>query len=308
MRIPGALLRSAVGAAAALLLFAGVGFLALRCGPAEETEPSVSAADLPDPTGWRVLRSIPWDSTAWTQGLVVDPGGRTMTVSTGIADEGLVAGTDRAALSRSSRVYRIDLDTGRVLSSVLTGSGRFGEGLARTDRGTVWQLLWTDALAAVERDAQTLAPTGRRLSRAGYGGDEGWGLCSWSDHSWSPDGGSPVMAATNGSPEVVIRDQENLKVVDRVRVDVPGARLNGLACQESGRVWANVFQTNLVLDIDATTGATIRSLDLTRLVSEQTDQNPEANILNGLTTVPGHPEQLWVTGKLWDQAYLLEVG
>ena len=92
-----------------------------------------------------VVRTLPHDPTAYTQGLVM-------------SDGRLFESTGREG---DSTVREVDPDTGRVLDSSPLAPDEFGEGLTMTDDGQLVQLTWLTGVA-YRWDADTLGAPWRR--------------------------------------------------------------------------------------------------------------------------------------------------
>jgi glutaminyl-peptide cyclotransferase len=213
----------------------------------------------------QVLERRPHDPAAFTQGLEVADG--VLYESTGL-------------VGRSS-LRATDAESGAVHRTVDLPAPLFGEGLTVVgDR--IWQLTWKDGIA-VEWDAATFAE--RRRIR--YDG-EGWGLCY--------DGTRLVMS--DGTAQLTFRDPDTFAPTGQVTVRRAGAEqplLNELECRD-GTVWANVWQHDELVGIDPATGRVTAVVDAAGLLPAA--QQPGADVLNGIATVPGTDEFL-LTGKLW---------
>lgn len=162
----------------------------------------------------------------------------------------------------------------------------FGEGIT-VSRGVLWQLTWRDGVA-IARDPRTLA----ELRRVRYQG-EGWGLCH-------QDGGRLVMS--NGSNRLTFRDPVTFAPLGEVTVHAGNKtydQLNELECV-GGSVYANVWQTDRILRIDAATGEVTGMIDASGLLTPE--QRAQADVLNGIAAVPG-TEEFLVTGKLWPAVF-----
>ncbi len=218
-----------------------------------------------------LVRRIPHDTKAFTQGLLFDRSGR-LWESTGLW--GL------------STVRELDPATGSVLRSIPTPDGAFGEGLAIGAAGELVQLTWQEGIAW-RYDPDTLTVIGS-WSYAG----EGWGLCS--------DGSRLVMS--DGSPRLTFRDPATFLPTGEVtvtRAGLPVPRLNELECAD-GAVWANIWMTDEIVRIDPATGVVTGVLDLAGLVEPHPVLRDPVAVLNGITRVPDGPGWL-ITGKLWPE-------
>src|SRR5690606_29705438 len=145
------------------------------------------------------------------------------------------------------------------------------------------QLTWKEG-RAVRWDAATFEPRGE-LTYTG----EGWGLCD--------DG--EVLIMSDGSAALTVRDREDFSVVRTVPVTAAGRpvpRLNELECV-GGTVWANVYQTDTIVQIDPTTGEVLAQVDAAGLLTP--DEAADADVLNGIAKVPGGGDTFLITGKNW---------
>jgi glutamine cyclotransferase len=219
-----------------------------------------------------VLSRRPHDPTAWTQGLLFDADGR-LFESTGIVGR--------------SQVRELDPETGAVLRSRPVPDELYGEGLALVDDRTLIQITWTDGQALTyDKESFEVMDTFR------YEG-EGWGLCS--------DGSRLIMS--DGSDRLTFRDPTTFAVQGSVAVTadgVPVTRINELECVD-GEVWANVWETSVILRIDPESGAVTGMLDATGLLADDPAAADVEQWLNGIARIPGGDTWL-LTGKLWPQA------
>ena len=184
-----------------------------------------------------------------------------------------------------SSVRRVALESGQVLQQRDVPEQFFGEGI------TVWQselfqLTWQSGVAFVY-DRFTFAP--RRTLR--YRG-EGWGL--------THDGSSLIMS--DGGDTLRFLDPATFAERRRVRVTAaraPVRRLNELEYVR-GEIFANVWQTDLVVRIDPMTGRVIGRIDLKGLLSER--ELESADVLNGIAYDEAR-DRLFVTGKWWPKLF-----
>lgn len=212
----------------------------------------------------QVLATLPHDTSAFTEGLELDDG--LLYESTGLVGRSEV----RAGPPDAAPTVRAALP-----------APLFGEGITVTGP-TLWQLTWQSGVA-VERDARTLA----ELRRVPYQG-EGWGLCHQEDR----------LVMSNGTDRLTFRDPASFAPLGSVTVHEGGRtfdQLNELECV-GGAVYANVWQTDTILRIDASTGDVTASIDASGLLTDA--QRAQADVLNGIAAIPGTDEFL-LTGKFW---------
>ncbi|WP_414941647.1 glutaminyl-peptide cyclotransferase [Amycolatopsis sp. cmx-11-51] len=210
----------------------------------------------------RVLSSLPHDAAAFTQGLEFS--GETLYEGTGLVGKSSM----RAGPAGAAPSVRRELP------------GLFGEGITVLGP-TAWQITWQDGVA-IERDAKTLAER-RRVNYTG----EGWGLCHLD--------GRLVMS--DGSSKLTFRDPASFAPTGSV--DVGRGQLNELECVGDS-VYANVWQTDEILRIDAATGRVTGEIDASGLLSPE--ERSSADVLNGIAAVPGTGDFL-LTGKLWPKMF-----
>ena len=254
--------------------------LAPGISPAPGASPAPSAAASYAPIArltWQTLSTRPHDTTAWTEGLLLDGNGE-LYESTGLVGQ--------------STIRQVDPMTGAVIRSVALPATLYGEGLARVDDHFI-QLTWKDGLALVW-DAATLTQTGS-FSYTG----EGWGLCY--------DGGRLVMS--DGSSTLSFRDPQTFAVVGTVDVTAQGQpvdQLNELECV-NGAVWANVWETPWIVRIDPATGVITGALDTTGIITPDPSVADAGAVLNGIAYDRVNDTFL-LTGKRWPSMFEVRIG
>lgn len=186
---------------------------------------------------------------------------------------------------RSSRRI-VDPSTGAVSSEVALPLEQFGQGLTVVDDRLI-QLTWRSGRAIVS-DPSTLEAT----DQYNFEG-EGWGLCAQPTR----------LVMSNGSSTLTFRDPVSFEPTGSVEVTINGepiSNLNELECVD-GQVWANVWLTNQILQIDPSTGVVTATVDASSLVP--TDQTlGREDVLNGIAFNPDS-STFWVTGKRWATVY-----
>jgi glutaminyl-peptide cyclotransferase len=217
----------------------------------------------------QVVADHPHDRGAFTQGLLLHGG--SLFESTG--------------LNGRSSVREVEPGSGRVLRSTALPSELFGEGLAQVEDRLV-QLTWTSGIARIY-DLASFDLVGEWR----YQG-EGWGLCH--------DGERFVMS--NGSSRLAFRDDETFAETGGVDVTLDGRRLgalNELECVD-GKVYANVWRTDSIAEIDPATGVVTSYVDASGLLSES--ERAGTDVLNGIAWDPGR-QSFYLTGKLWPRLF-----
>lgn len=249
------------------------------------TPPSTSSATppaappLPAPAvvkrlKWSVVASHPHDAGAFTQGLLWHDGG--FYESTGLEGQ--------------STVRRVEFPSGRVVKSTKLAPDLFGEGLTMFGNRLI-QLTWQTRRGLVyERDSL-------RLLRDFSYRTEGWGITS--------DGRDLIMS--DGTSTLTYLDANTFKPRRRLGVTLNGQPLRMLNELEwiEGKIWANVWQTNLVAQIDPASGRVVSTLDLTGILTPQ-ESNGDEDVLNGIA-YDAKTKRIFVTGKLWPRLFQIKV-
>src|SRR5438477_4509991 len=222
---------------------------------------------------YRVVRTYPHDTKAFTQGLQYVNGF-------------LYEGT---GLNGSSTIRKVKLETGEVLQRRDLARAYFGEGI------TIWktdliQLTWQSNVAFVY-DSKTFAP--RRTFN--YKG-EGWGL--------THDGTNLIMS--DGTDELRVLDPAAFAERRRIKVTALGTPLRNLKELEymNGEILANVWTTDSVARVSPATGRVTGYIDLRGLLTPA--ERDSADVLNGIAYDQKN-DRLFVTGKLWPKLFEIKI-
>lgn len=223
---------------------------------------------------YRIVHTYPHDPKAFTQGLIYLNG--YLYESTGLEGQ--------------SSLRKVDLQTGRVLQRYDLASDIFAEGLTNW-RGTLVQLTWKAGTAFVY-DRATF-----HLLRTFHYTGEGWGL--------TQDGVHIVMS--DGSSALRFLDPQTFQEVKRIVVTDGGVEVHDLNELEyiHGRIYANIWQTDLIAIISPQSGHVTDWIDLSGLRPASTQGNSEA-VLNGIAFDAAH-DRLFVTGKLWPALFEIQL-
>jgi glutamine cyclotransferase len=224
--------------------------------PRKETLPRIRPA---------IVRTLPHDTTAFTQGLVLRDG--FLFESTG-------------KYGRSS-LRKLDTATGEVVRRVSLDRRLFGEGLAFHDESLV-QLTWREGRALVYA-----YPDLTLRGEYRYEG-EGWGLTAIEE--------SLVMS--DGSDTLTFLD-ERFAPTRRLAVTLEGrplTRLNELEYAR-GMIYANVWHSDFIFAIDPASGAVRRVIDCTALAARIPALDEQA-VLNGIA-YSDSTGTFFLTGKNW---------
>jgi glutamine cyclotransferase len=234
--------------------------LALVALPAHALVPTYS---------YEVVKTYPHDTQAFTEGLFYLNG--FLYESTG--------------LERQSTIRKVKLETGEVIQKINVPPQYFGEGIVNWKRRLI-SLTWKSEVGFVY-DLATLKVQ-RRFAYKG----EGWAL--------TQDGKRLIMS--DGTPDLRFLDPETLQETGRITVTYDGKPVSQVNELEwiKGRIYANVWETNMMIIIDPQRGDITGVVDLTGLLPDRPPGRD--SVLNGIAYDSAH-DRLFVTGKNWPKLF-----
>lgn len=220
-----------------------------------------------------VVKEYPHDITSYTQGLFFHDG--QMYESTGVAGE--------------STFRKVDIQTGEPVRRLdfadryfVEGSVAFGDDL--------YILTWHNKVAFIY-DINTL----EYKSTWSYP-REGWGLTT--------DGKN--LIASDGSASLYFMDKE-FKVERQLTVRLQGRPVRLLNELEyiDGKIWANVYTSDIILIIDPSDGNVEATVDCTGLLPKKL-RTPDTDVLNGIA-YNEKDGKIYLTGKNWPRLYEVRI-
>jgi len=232
--------------------------------------PCANSAGLPL-LEYEIVRRLPHDPAAYTQGLLLHQG--VLFESTGLYGH--------------SSLRRLEQSTGQTLAQLKLPEHLFGEGLALA-HGKLYQLSWREGEVRIYQPESLQLLATKRIQ------GEGWGL--------TYDGSRLIQ--TDGSAELIFRHPEDLTESHRTRVRAAGRAVSGLNELEyvQGYVLANIYPSDCIAVIDASSGRVAAWLDLHPLAAEVRRQAPRAEVSNGIAH-DAAKNTFYVTGKRWPQLF-----
>jgi glutamine cyclotransferase len=217
---------------------------------------------------YQVVALYPHDSRAFTQGLIFHEG--FLYESTGLYGE--------------SSLRKIDLRTGKVLLENKIDEIHFAEGLTLFNNLLI-QLTWKSHLGFLY-EVDTFEYIGS--FEFPY---EGWGITHDNQN----------LIISDGSDTLHFLDPKNFLVTKEIQVHLNGLMINQLNELEfiNGKIYSNVWHTDLILIINPDDGEVIGWINLTGL-EKQSDLSK--NVLNGIAFDQTN-NHLFITGKNWPHLY-----
>ena len=221
----------------------------------------------------QVVAEYPHDRTSYTQGLFFYDG--QMYESTG--------------LNGKSTFRKVDIRTGKALFRLNFDRRYFLEGSVEKD-GNIYMLTWQNNVAFVY-DAKTL-----KYKKSYSYPREGWGLAT--------DGKS--LIASDGSANLYFLD-DDFRTARKVTVRLNGRPVNDLNELEyiDGKIWANVYLTDLIVIVNPTDGNVEATVDCSGLLPSRLRYD-DTDVLNGIAYNPQNGK-IYLTGKNWCRLYEIKL-
>ena len=233
----------------------------------------VAAPVKPRQYGIEVVKEYPHDEMSYTQGLFFQ--GDRMVETTGQFGE--------------STLRLVEPATGKALKRFDFDRKYFVEGSVELD-GNIYVLTWKNRVAFIF-DAGTL----EYKQTYSYPRD-GWGLTT--------DGSN--LIASDGSSKLFWMDG-SFKLIKTIEVRMNGKPLRNINELEwvDGKIWANVYLTDMIVIIDPATGNVEGVVDCTGLLPDSL-RDEYTDVLNGIAVNPSDG-RIYVTGKYWKRLYEIRI-
>ena len=227
--------------------------------------------------GLKVLNTYPHDRSAFTQGLLFH--------------ENLIY--ESTGLKGRSTLREVELKTGEVLRQRKLASEHFAEGLTLF-REQLYQLTWTSGEGLIF-DLLTFEYQGPIAYRFGAQKRQPWGLTDDGKH----------LILSDGSATIYFIDPATHEERRRIVVRNDWGRVSNLNELEfiDGEIFANVWQSDVIVRIDPASGAVVGEIDLTGLYS---GMKANEDVLNGIA-YDEDQNRMFVTGKRWPHLYQIEL-
>ncbi|WP_082893474.1 glutaminyl-peptide cyclotransferase [Rufibacter ruber] len=257
--------------------------LIASCDKSQKAPETPSTSPAQDPAGeinYGVVKTLPHDTTAFTEGLLFHNG--TLYESTG----------SPADLPQTRSVIGVvDQETGRLqVKTELDKQKYFGEGIVILN-DKIYQLTYVSKVGFVYDLASF-----KKVGEFSFPSDEGWGMTT--------DGTHLIMS--DGTEQLTYLDPTTFKVVKTVEVSDQYGPVDDLNELEyiKGFLYANVYTTNNILKIDPATGSVVGQLNLTSLAQDAQRRYAGSLELNGIAFEEASGN-VYVTGKMWPTLYIL---
>jgi len=187
-----------------------------------------------------------------------------------------------------SRVLEVDLSTGSIKRDVKLSGNYFGEGITIMN-DTLYQLTWRQGKCFMyDFKGEGFQILTEEFNYVG----EGWGLCN--------NGTELIMS--DGTENIYFRNPKSFQELRRIQVYSdrgPIPQLNELEYID-GKIYANVYMTNLVITIDPQNGKVLEMIYCDELTKQ--GRGATGDVLNGIAQNDQNGK-IYMTGKNWDKLF-----
>lgn len=242
-----------------------------------KTSEAVSRIELvsdvePKLLNYEIVNTYPHDKTSYTQGLE-------------FYRDTLIEGTGQY---QKSVLRKNNLKTGEAYKQIALDGKYFGEGITIFNN-KIYQLTWKEKTGFIY-NAGNLA---KEKDFSYFRDVQGWGLTHNEEHLYQSD----------GTEKIYKLDPATLKEVDYVNVYTNTRKIKDINELEwiDGKIFANLYQTDLIAVINPGTGAVEGLLNMADLKTKITKE-PDTDVLNGIAYNP-KTKTIFVTGKNWDKIF-----
>jgi glutaminyl-peptide cyclotransferase len=229
---------------------------------------------------YKVIKTFPHDTSSFTEGLLYQDG---------ILYES--SGGYTGDMIGQSNMHTEDLATGKVLKKTLVPPKVFAEGISIVGDKII-QLTYHEKIGYVYDKASL------KLLKTfpNYVGLEGWGMCF--------DGKKLYM--DDSTNRIFFLDKDNYRQIGYIDVYDDKGPVNQINELEyiDGKIYANVWEKDLIIVIDPKTGVVLERIDLSNLYPKD-KRARNADVLNGIAYDTAG-KRLFITGKKWPHLYEVE--
>ena len=226
---------------------------------------------------YTILNTFNHDINAYTQGLEF---------YNGI----LLEGTGQ---NGESTLRKIDYKSGNISKSVPLSPDYFGEGIT-VFNDKIYQLTWKNKVGFIYN-----ATTLEQEKTFDYFSDiEGWGLTHNDKH----------LIMSDGTNKIYFLNPETQKMERFINVYSDTNAITEINELEwiDGKIWANIYQKDVIVIINPENGAVESAIDFSELKSKNTKTLLDGEVLNGIAYNP-ITKTVFITGKNWDKMFEIKL-
>ena len=188
----------------------------------------------------------------------------------------------------TSGIFKTKLETGHIEQSKMLDAKYFGEGITILN-DKLYQLTYKTKIGFVYRLSDFAL-----IDSFQFQSDEGWGLTN--------DGTNLIMS--DGTHVLTWLNPNDYSVVKTLQVANNKGIINNLNELEliDGKIYANVYTTNLIVTIDPETGKVLSEINLSGIVDMYKNQKDPIDYMNGIAYLE-KSKRLFITGKYWPKIF-----
>jgi glutamine cyclotransferase len=224
---------------------------------------------------YKVINAFPHSNDYYTQGLEYHNGF-------------LYEGTGEYG---KSRLEKVNLKTGKALRTYHMPDKYFGEGITILNN-KIYQLTWKSKKGFIYNLSDFAIIDSFLITTK-----EGWGLTN--------DGTNLIVS--DGTNKLTWLNPDNFSVVKTLQVANNKNIINYLNELEyiDGTIYANVYTTDLIVQIDPKTGKVLSQINLKGIINMYHNQKDKIDYMNGIA-YDSKNDRLFITGKLWPKLFEIE--
>lgn len=261
----------------------------LKQSKTTSNNPNLKKSEIPNTSGYKVLKILKRSNPVYTQGIFFDSTGAFLYESGGLYGQ--------------STLKKLNYPSLTVESGVELEPKFFAEGIAQCGN-TLYQLTWLEKVI-LRYDAEDLEKLGEIALETKVA--EGWGLAQFN---------AETLIATDGSAKIYFLDCNlKLKACRSLNITLNGnpvSNLNALVYAK-GFLYANVYFEKAIYKIDANSGKVLKRYDMNPLVDYEIKKETlslaalaSGDVLNGIA-YDADRDVFLVTGKKWGFFYEVQL-
>lgn len=215
----------------------------------------------------KVIRTIPHDPEAYTQGLFYHDG--FLYESTGL-------------YGRSS-LRKLNPQNGEIVKQINFDSRYFCEGIT-FHKDQIYAITWQNNTCFVF-DIKTFA----EIKEIFYAG-EGWGITNYDEN---------YLIQSDGTNILKVIQPDNFQIIKTINVNIQNEPLNNLNELENidNEIWANIWMHDSIAVIDKDNGKVKYLVDVSSLRT-YIEPSQQVDVINGIS-YDSKTKRIFLTGKLW---------
>lgn len=192
----------------------------------------------------------------------------------------------------TSGIFKTKLENGNIEQTKMLDTKYFGEGITILN-DKLYQLTYKNKKGFVYRLSDFAL-----IDSFQFQSDEGWGLTN--------DGTNLIMS--DGTHVLTWLNPNNYSIVKTLQVANNKGIINNLNELEliDGKLFANVYTTDLIITIDPETGKILSEINLAGIINMYKNQNDPIDYLNGIAYLE-NSKRLFITGKYWPKIFEIKL-